>query len=347
MRIAILALAVCLCGAPVGTHAQVGGKVLSVAGVRAFPLQSIYLRAGPHRASAVLGELASATPLRVTEDHGSWLKVRVIATGREGYVYRPNVSTELDGEVNELLSKNPTLLQGGLAPPRPRTLRRGSAQMLQAAEIWNKYGGLLDRVAAEVGIEPAAAIAVIAAESQGAAFADGHPVVRFENHLFWDQWGQEHPQDFDQFFQFSRTEPRSQGHRYREAPGQSWRPFHDRQPTEWSALQVARGLNAERAYRSASWGLTQILGVHHGKLGYGTAQAMVDRFSDQTVGVRLQILAFFDYIRSRLRNSTAVMALRTHDWVSFAQVYNGFGREDEYSKRLREYYAAATTVLGN
>ena len=80
-------------------------------------------------------------------------------------------------------------------------------------------------------------------------------------------------------------------------------------------------------------------------MGYSTVDSMVASFSNPRTGVRWQILAFFDFVRGRLRNSTAVMALRNRDWVSFAQVYNGFGQEVQYSKALSEYYDAARVLL--
>lgn len=350
MRRTIVTLALCLLIAPVSSRSQVydaSGKVVRVTGLRASPLRGINLRAGPRRTSDSLAALTPATCLLILEDRGSWLRVQICGTRRQGFVYRPNVSTPADGVVNRLLRDEPALKAGNLEPGQVRAIgQTATPQVRTAAEIWNRYGGLLERVSAEVGIEPAAAIAVIAAESRGSAFHGSHPVIRFENHVFWDLWGERNPVVFARFFRFRRDPPRTLGHEYRTTPDGQWKSFHNQQAQEWSALQFASRFDRRSAYRSASWGLTQILGVHHGTVGYSNVDSMVARFSDPQTGVRWQILAFFDFIRGRLRNSTAVMALRNRDWVSFAQVYNGFGLEAQYSKALSEYYDAARVVLG-
>lgn len=350
MRGAIIQLITGLCVAVVPAHGQTtdaAGKALTLVGVQATPLSEVRLRAGPSLSSSVLGLVQGGTCLRVIEDRGAWLKVRVCNSLREGFVYRPRVSTSADVVVDRLLRDDPSLRSAPLAPPVPRRPPPGASDHTKrTAEIWNQYGGLLERLCAELHVDPAAAIAVLAAESGGTAFVQDRPVIRFENHLFWDTWGTRNAATFERHFRFRRMGDRTREHQFRPADGQPWRTFHDQgQEREWSVLEFARRLERASAYRSTSWGLPQILGANHRKVGYGSVEEMVASFSDPRNGARMQILAFFDFVRGRLRNAPGVMALRRRDWTSFAQLYNGPGREEEYIKPLSTYYDAATSLL--
>lgn len=349
MRGAIIQLTIVLSAAlPVDAQTtDAEGKSLTLVGVEARPLDEVRLRTGPSLSSSVVVMLQRDTCLRVLEDRGAWLKVRVCNSTREGFVYRPRVSTSADVVVDRFLREDPSLRSAPLAPAIPRRPPPDAgAHTKRTAEIWNQYGGLLERLCAEMHIDPAAAIAVLAAESGGTAFVRDRPVIRFENHLFWDSWGARNAARFERHFRFRREGDRTREHQFLPPGGKSWQPIHDRgQDLEWSVLEFARGLERASANQSTSWGLPQILGANYRKAGYGSVEAMVASFSDPRTGARMQILAFFDFVRGRLRNAPGVMALRRRDWTSFAQLYNGPGRETEYIKPISTYYDAASELL--
>ncbi len=74
-----------------------------------------------------------------------------------------------------------------VAPARKLNAPVGAGQAaLNAARIWNKYGGVLEPLSARIGVDKAVAVAVIAVESGGSGVGpDGRMIIRFENHLVW------------------------------------------------------------------------------------------------------------------------------------------------------------------
>ena len=239
------------------------------------------------------------------------------------------------------LSDNPTLRRISLQPRSTRTVPAGAADEVRTvARIWNRYGGMLEVLATRLGVKPEAALAVIAAESDGVAFVNGRPVVRFENHHFWNHWGRRNPSVFNRHFRFS-TDRRWEGHDFRHSYDEPWRPVHNGQSREWSVLQFAEGLSRPDALRSTSWGLAQILGSNHARVGYPSAAAMSASFSDPNSGTQMQVLGLFDFVLGGRESSPALTAFRNEDWLAFAREYNGKNNAEKYSRRLRMYYEAA------
>src|SRR4029453_19547684 len=70
----------------------------------------------------------------------------------------------------------------------------------RAGETWNRYGGMLAPLCDSVDIAPSAAVAVLCVESSGKGFVGNRMVIRFENHVFWDQWGKREPETYNRFF---------------------------------------------------------------------------------------------------------------------------------------------------
>jgi N-acetylmuramidase len=349
MRIAILALAACLSVSPVSTPAQ-QNKTISLVGAAAKAPEGANLRAGPRITSDSIGRIAPNACMHVIADSIAWLKVRECASGREGYVYRLLVSTDADVRIGRRLRDDPTLPRLGLAPRSQ--VRTSTAQANRRAqrvvEIWNRYGGLLETLSGRLRIEPAVVAAVIAAESEGAGFVGGRPVIRFENHVFWDLWGKDNATIFQRYFCSGFDQCQVKEHAFRPAPDQQWRTFHNQgQALEWAVLDLACRLDRTNAYRATSWGLTQIMGRNYREIGYPSVEAMVASFSNSQTGIHMQIIGFFDFVQGPLQNSPSVAALRTRNWNSFAQLYNGLRTGQGYTAPLAAYYEAASRVLAN
>lgn len=83
----------------------------------------------------------------------------------------------------------------------------------------------------------------------------------------------------------------------------------------------------ERAFRSASWSVGQVMGMHHAFLGHDTARGMV------TAWARDPAAAVSDWCLFIKRNGLDV-ALRNQDLRAFARGYNGAGNVDAYSAKL-------------
>lgn len=320
---------------------QWGGYVRASAGLN--------LRGGPGTHHELLASLPHETPIDVLDERDAWLCV-VTSAGQCGYVHggyvhrdggrlsAPTPQTQpapaqspSKGSASGYLRMQARLQTTPLSPATPVDITAamdGAERSL--ADIWNRYGGLLHAVSAELGVEPDAALAVLAVESNGRAFDEnGRMIIRFENHLFFDDWGQENRTRFDEHFQCS-AEQRWQGHAWRASVQEPFRPVHVDQNSEWAIFEFARSLNETAAMRSISMGAPQILGRNHALIGYSNVQEMFQHFATEE---RSQILAFFDFIRA---HPPQLQGLRTQDFVSFAASYNGPGQPHYYAELIKQ-----------
>src|SRR5690606_31070018 len=123
----------------------------------------------------------------------------------------------------------PTADEAALAAPADLRLSvpSGADAATQAVvRIWNRYGGLLAQEAARLQIDPGLAVAVLVAESSGEPFApDGRLVIRFENHVFYQRWGQANEARFHQHFRFDAQTP-WQHHQWRPDAQGAWQACH-------------------------------------------------------------------------------------------------------------------------
>jgi len=237
----------------------------------------------------------------------------------------------------------PQVRQSSLAPTTPLTVPPGaSPAAVKAGAIWNRFGGLLEPLASMLGIDPAVAVAVVATESAGRGIGeDGRMIIRFENHVFWSYWGKNNPDAFNALFQFDANRVWL-GHQCRPNPNSPWQSFHDQlQAGEWSAFDVAHGLDARAAKLSISMGLPQIMGFNFAAIGYNSVEEMFDTFSADE---RVQLSGFFDFVRGKRAASARLVALQAKDFFSFAAQYNGDGQVELYGGRIQSYYDAFHTL---
>jgi hypothetical protein len=227
---------------------------------------------------------------------------------------------------SELMADPPTT---GMEPD---TLLSGGSRTVQT---WNRYGGLLKELAGNMGFHPAAAVAVMLTESGGKAFgSDGAMIVRFEPHVFRREV-KKAGGDTELVAQHFKDDGwRGNTHFWRASPVGEWQSFHGNQGKEWAALLFAVVVGGDAGWRSASYGLPQMMGFNHAACGYSTAAAMVE---DWKSSAEAQIRGMFAFIKA---SSTMVSALKSEDFVTFASRYNGPGQKDEYGKLI----AARTTA---
>ena len=212
---------------------------------------------------------------------------------------------------------------GGKASHRKRRIRR----------LWNRSGGLLDRLSTILKIDPAEAAAILCVESTGRGFdKNGKMIIRFENHVFWKYWGKSHPSDFSAHFKFDPRRP-WRGHKFRRSLKGKWVSSHRKgQPGEWKAFELARSRHRRFAVYSISMGMPQIMGFNHQTIGYKSVQKMFDSFAGSE---RNQVVGLFDFIKGA--SSKMIPALRREDFLTFARLYNGPGRAAVYADRLKKY----------
>lgn len=241
---------------------------------------------------------------------------------------------------------NQTLLVVPLAPDAARTIPDPTADASPGTRmmirIWNRYGGLLGKVAGVLGVDATLAAAVLAVESGGRAFGStGRMIVRFELHIFHNLWGKTNQDLFDRHFRFDSQSPwRGETHQWRPAEDEAWRPVHAGQDGEWAAFSFARVYcNDTAAKLSISMGAPQIMGFNHARIAYGDVDSMYDAFENDE---RAQILGFFDFVRTDPR---LVDAMRSDDLVTFATYYNGVSVAETYAGLMRDAVATLRRLL--
>ena len=235
------------------------------------------------------------------------------------------------------LKDDAALRAASLVPVRPIAAPPPAATPLGAvARAYNRIGGLVDRLAAATGIDTLAALAVWMVESGGRPFVRGTPVLRFENHVYWDRWGHDNAGVFDAHFVFGghgASGKRWEGHKWRAKATDPWAAFHGSQDGEYAVYRFAKTLSGRKvAAQSASWGGTQVMGFNHDLIGYGSASDLVDAYlSDE----KWQVLGFFDFCRT----TGLIGAIAARDWVAFGEGYNGAGGGATYGPKLKAIYA--------
>ncbi len=317
----------------------VATQVAGVQGNLVQPLagwDTINIRSAPNTdPSTVAGELNSTQSLElISRPTNGWFTARVYLSAQYSVIVSDQPASPAPPGSLEVPAGSPLTaaeLQAlALIPAQQRNAPGGAAQTaINAARIWNKYGGLLEPLSAKIGIDKAVAVAVIAVESGGSGLGpDGRMIIRFENHLFWAYWGKSNPATYNQYFVFDQNTS-WKGHQYRTQPNGPWLDVHQNQTSEWAAFNLASTLNAQAARSSISMGLTQILGSNYRAIGYASVDAMFAAFAADE---KYQLLGFFNFVKNDGRQ---ISALQNRDYVGFARIYNGPGMPDYYGGLIK------------
>ncbi|MBI5715614.1 MAG: DUF3380 domain-containing protein [Chloroflexi bacterium] len=308
---------------------------------------SVNFRSAPEvRPDTILRGLAANTSVEVTGEQGEWYTV--IVGGQNGFIKKEFILLASQGvAAGFLVHRMSEFASVPLPAPdtdRVEVVATMSGTEKLAANIWNKFGGLLNVLSAELKIDPAVAVAVFAVESGGRGFGDdGRTLIRFENHIFYNYWGKTDPDRFNQFFKFDQGQT-WQGHQWRPSVDQNWRDFHGRQTAEWEAFSFATTLNDTAAKSSISMGSPQIMGFNFSGVGYESVQQMFDAFAS---GDRAQVIGFFDFVQGPSTNSRRVLALQANDFNTFASMYNGPGQASQYGGLIQNTLNAFHKIKPN
>jgi nucleoid-associated protein YgaU len=225
-----------------------------------------------------------------------------------------------------------------LAPSDPIALGTVFGMDRTMAEIYNDKGRYLKRKSSALGISAASAAAVLKVESGGKGFSDsGKMIIRFENHIFWEQWGRSNPEQFNRHFRYSSNKS-WEGHRFRPNEQSPWQSFHGNQPLEWEVLNFATQLSDTAAKQSISMGAAQIMGFNYRTLGYSSVQEM---FSSMSGDLVLQIDGMFEFIKNK---PICINGLRNADYYSFASGYNGSANTQVYGPLISTAAASYAKV---
>lgn len=291
---------------------------------------ALNVRERPNTSATIRGTLARGTTVTVHARSGSWYEVS--AGALRGFAHGDFLHLHTEAAADGFLCHDDALCACALAAGDDRIDASAlGGTRRQAAETWNRYGGLLAPLSRSVEIAPGAAVGVLCVESGGRGFVDGRLVIRFENHVFWDQWGARNPQAYREHFTFDASK-RWTGHRFRASANDAWTTAHGGQAAEWRAFEIARALSEPAALRSISMGAPQIMGFNHATIGYDSAREMFDRFSADE---RYHILGLFDFVKGGGSTSRMLEALRREQYDQFATYYNGNGQAAAYGARIR------------
>ena len=183
----------------------------------------------------------------------------------------------------------------------------------------------ISALAADLGVEPAALLAVAEVESAGKPFmADGvTPKFLFEAHKFWKHLGPGPKRDRAAEAGLARA---------------SWNRAEQYKSQRTDAgkmrtLAQARAIDEETANKSCSWGLGQVMGEHAASLGYPSATAIVEAMQGD-VAAQVEVMARF--IR---KNRNMLADLKSKRWAAFAKAYNGPGyKQNAYDSKMAAAY---------
>ncbi|MFQ5936821.1 MAG: SH3 domain-containing protein, partial [Acidiferrobacterales bacterium] len=203
-------------------------------------------------AKAPIGALERGTNVEVLAREGGWYRIK--RGDLSGYVYGDFIAL-VPVPVTRFLYEEQALQVVALpAAPgeRIKATPGSSARQKNIAQVWNRYGGLLGLVSELIAVDVAGSVAVLSVESGGRGFArDARMIIRFENHIFWRQWGRSNEATFNAHFRYNLNK-RWSGHHFREKKTGRWIRFHGDQALEWRALEFARRLNEPAALQSIS-----------------------------------------------------------------------------------------------
>ncbi|HHY7622457.1 TPA: N-acetylmuramidase domain-containing protein, partial [Escherichia coli] len=93
-------------------------------------------------------------------------------------------------------------------------------------------------------------------------------------------------------------------------------------------------LDKKAALKSASWGKFQILASNYATAGYASPEDFVFALSKSE---KNQLKAFVSFIKA---DRVLLRSIRTKDWLSFAQRYNG-PRQKGYDLKMERNYNAS------
>lgn len=177
-------------------------------------------------------------------------------------------------------------------------------------------------------IDPKVARAIMLIESGGSGYnADGSLKIRFEAHIF-EQYISKNI--FDAHFRYVPGEYNSQY--YRESIRDPWIAIHVSQANERSAVAIAQNINQEAAAKATSFGVAQVMGFNHARVGYDSALQMAKAYSRDVI---YQYFGFMNYI---LTDPELLQAVREKDWKRIALLYNGSGQVEYYANLLKKKY---------
>jgi len=190
----------------------------------------------------------------------------------------------------------------------------GEARKLEPSEV--------DKIAADLGVEPAAFRAVITVEAAGSGFDKaGRPKALFERHHFY-----KHLKDTPNLL----SEAVAEGLAY---PKWGEKPYPKGSEAVYEEVTRACAIDEEAALLSTSWGLGQIMGSNFKLAGCASVHDMVVEACESEAGQLRQMASF-------IKAAGLQDELAAKNWAGFAKGYNGPQyAQNQYDQKLAAAYA--------
>jgi len=177
----------------------------------------------------------------------------------------------------------------------------------------------INRVAKDLGVEPAAVKAVREVEAGGSGFQGERPKILFEGHWFWKR------------LKAHGIDPSKHKAGNEDIVYSRWTTKYYK-GDQFARLEKAKKIHEDAALESASWGLFQIMGYHWKALGYKSAKDFVKKMY-KSEGEHLKAFAAF------LKANNLVQPLKDLNWAKFARGYNGPGyKKNKYDTKMAAAY---------
>lgn len=173
-----------------------------------------------------------------------------------------------------------------------------------------------------LGCEPEIIMSIRDVEApRGAYDQNGELTILFEAHVFWRELVKK------------GISPDKYKVQYSDILSKSWNPkLYGKYSQQWNRLNKAAQINKEAAYRSASYGMFQIMGNHAESLGFKDVFEFVS-FMKESEYNQLHCFCLF------IKENNLTKHLISKNFAGFALGYNGPGyKENRYDVKLQNAY---------
>lgn len=190
-----------------------------------------------------------------------------------------------------------------------------------------------------LGVEIAAVKAVQETETSGSGFTyTGKVRILFERHWMYRFLQQKLPAA-----QFSKIQLANADIINSTPGGYATGPTANaRSLAEYTRFSRAFAIDPTCAMMSASWGLFQIMGFNANFAGFKNEDGTpnVGPFVDSMkVNEQAQLAGFVNFIKT-YNGGGLWQAMKNHDWVTFARIYNGSANVAQYSQKIGMNFTA-------
>jgi hypothetical protein len=217
---------------------------------------------------------------------------------------------------------------------------------IELAECYNRLGGVMQALSEVLEIPAEVILTLYVVEAGGRTHTPEKALIRFENYLFYQNWGRFNSALYDRHFQHGGHAGVGgevwQYHRFRERMHEPFQNVHTNQESEYRVLSLAQRLSndEEEGWLALSIGTLQFYMGTYLTLGYPNAQRMYEAFQSSETA---QLIALFDFCRHVKAPDIGAMLqyIRQQDWQQFARAYNGRRFGDHYAKQIAIYLEEA------